>query len=885
MKSQGARRTQSNEDLRGRNPLERVGPQLILEESVIFCDECRGIMHMREKRFCCLDCSELVSVNGKSLTFDVCDRCVNDHAARNPGKRHRLQEGIKKCVVAVYDTLAETVASRFECFSFNQFLGTLAPDGSAWLWTTFGDVFRMARSLATVLLRDKRADVPKLFVALSGHNCVEWVVSDMAILFCGGVSVPIDPSVTAEQALLFLAHAQATVVLAEAEVVRRIGNVTQKVLVWGSDEWRSATSLPEAEWSPIVPAESREDIRTLLFTSGSTGTPKCAVINDGALQHEFCRLQFWRPLVFFAFQPFGYSSGRLTLYDVIGNGGRETMFNGDMATYFEQLRMSRVSGFSAPPRIWNMLYAIYKSKIAGREDDPEAVKECSMDVVNLFGSHCRSVSTGGAITSRAVFKWMTDVFRHGTCNVSEGYGITEVGTVARNGVRAFECQVHLESLPEMGYLVTDKPPRGLLWVHARRGAGMASGYFHDEANTNANFRDIFKDGRMWFNTGDVVEYEAKTERLTVLDRAKNFVKLSNAVFVAPEYIENVLIESKVCNSLWVHASSEYDYVVAVVVPVNPAITKEEIFKSFAEVGAAQGLQPHEIPREIFLETGAAWTPDTGELTVSLKLNRAGLLRRYKDVLTSLRCASVPASQAAVAAAAAAEPSSVHDSKSVFESVIRDLVPNVDFSKRLLENGVNSTTLLTVTEVLKARGIVMDVAALHNETLEKLCRLASQNALPKKAARVDLGKEALLPKHVQELAASFVPRDSVCNRVFLTGATGFLGVFLLSELLQRKQEVVCLVRSATEEAGVQRLRETWKLMIGTDDAEMLRRTKVVLGDLESFVPCKLEVDSVIHCAAFVSGVFPYEALRGSNVVGTLNALSGWRLFALPFRFSL
>ncbi len=840
-------------------------------------------MHMRQQRLCCLDCTQRVNEHRQSFTFDICDRCINAHAERLPDQPHRLREGVKKAVVAVYDTLAETVASRFECFAFNKFLGTLAADGRSWLWTTFGEVFEMARSLATVLLRRKPAELPKIFAALSGRNCVEWVVSDMAILFCGGVSVPIDPSVTAEQALLFLAHAQATVVLAEEAVARRIGSVPQQVMVWGSEEWKRAVSLPEAEWSPIVPAASRDDIRTLLFTSGSTGAPKCAVINDGALQHEFCRLQFWRPLVFFAFQPFGYSSGRLTLYDVIGNGGRQTMFNGDMSTFFEQLRLTKVSGFSAPPRIWNMLYAIYKSKIAGREDDPEAVKECSMDVVNLFGSHCRSVSTGGAITSRAVFKWMSDVFKHGTCNVSEGYGITEVGSVARNGVRAYECQVHLESLPEMGYLVTDKPSRGLLWVHTRRGAGMASGYFNDDANTSANFRDIYNDRRMWFNTGDVVEYDERMETITVLDRAKNFVKLSNAVFVAPEFVENVLIESKVCSSLWVHASSEYDYVVAVVVPVSSAVSKEEIVKSFAEVAAAKGLQPHEVPREIFVETGAPWTPETGELTVSLKLNRAGLLRRYKNVLATLRGSNVPAS--GTAAVAAAPAASEHVSLSVFESVIRDLVPNPDFSKRLLENGVNSTTLLTVTEVLKARGVTVDVAALHNETLEALCRLARESALPQKAARVNVAKESLLPPRIQELARGFAPRASVCNRVFLTGATGFLGVFLLGELIQRKLDVICLVRAGSEEAGVTRLREAWKLMIGTDDAEMLRRTQVVLGDLETFEPRKLEVDSVIHCAAFVSGVFPYEALRGSNVVGTLNTLSGLAQCCSLVRFSL
>lgn len=285
------------------------------------------------------------------------------------------------------------------------------------------------------------------------------------------------------------------------------------VMCWENvSEWNAATKI--SEWNDLVLAAKPEELRTLLFTSGSTGAPKCAMLSEAALLREFVRLNFWRPVVFMSFSPFSYSSARLTLYDVIGNGGRLTIWNGNMDTFFEQIRLSNVCGFAAPPRIWNILFAKYKALTHGKEDDETVVEKAKREILQIFGTHCRSVSTGGAITAPAVLEFMHTVFKTERIRVTEGYGISEVGTIATNGVRVFECQVreracfcrifkqknalfkvHLESVPALGYDAARG--KGLLWVHTRRGAGMSSGYFHDEKNTSANFKDIFGDGRRW----------------------------------------------------------------------------------------------------------------------------------------------------------------------------------------------------------------------------------------------------------------------------------------------------------------------------------------------------------------------------------------------------
>ena len=54
---------------------------------------------------------------------------------------------------------------------------------------------------------------------------------------------------------------------------------------------------------------------------------------------------------------------------------------------------------------------------------------------------------------------------------------------------------------------------------------MSPGYFDDEENTKNNY-----DSEGFFNTGDIVEYNPKTEELKVIDRLKNFVKKKKDYF-------------------------------------------------------------------------------------------------------------------------------------------------------------------------------------------------------------------------------------------------------------------------------------------------------------------------------------------------------------------
>ena len=121
------------------------------------------------------------------------------------------------------------------------------------------------------------------------------------------------------------------------------------------------------------------------------------------------------------------------------------------------------------------------------------------------------------------------------------------------------------------------------------------------------------------------------------------------------------------------------------------------------------------------------------------------------------------------------------------------------------------------------------------------------------------------------AIRFTPRDPTPPReILLTGATGFLGAFLLAELLERTDATIhCLVRG---EDGMHRL-EGVLGRYGLPALELADRVRVIPGDLGKprlglASPTVVEtIDTILHCGASVNFVYPYEALKADNVDGT------------------
>ncbi|KAF9493073.1 large subunit of L-aminoadipate-semialdehyde dehydrogenase [Pleurotus eryngii] len=196
------------------------------------------------------------------------------------------------------------------------------------------------------------------------------------------------------------------------------------------------------------------------------------------------------------------------------------------------------------------------------------------------------------------------------------------------------------------------------------------------------------------------------------------------------------------------------------------------------------------------------------------------------------------------------------------------------------------------------GLVKAVDALRNADLglaykdttppssTGLLAVPGAQATQKESTSIAYGEDYV--KLLSQLRESYPPLSSSFATdpvtVFLTGATGFLGAFVLRELLARQdrvKKVICHVRGATVEKGLARLQEGSTDREAWDDAWVSSgRLEVVTGDLgqellglnaETWDRVAEEADVVLHNGALVHWVYPYERLRSANVLSTLAVL--------------
>jgi len=237
-----------------------------------------------------------------------------------------------------------------------------------------------------------------------------------------------------------------------------------------------------------------------------------------------------------------------------------------------------------------------------------------------------------------------------------------------------------------------------------------------------------------------------------------------------------------------------------------------------------------------------------------------------------------------------QPHSAEDIQTFLVSNLAELLKvetnEIDIQENLENYGLSSAqAMMIVSRLEDLLGFQPSPVLLwHYPNIESLSqRLAEESEDTKVIADttpvVDLKAEAVLDSSIRPVTLSFQPVLEP-ERIFLTGGTGFLGAFLIEELLQQTQATIyCLVRAANVEEGKNKLIKNLQQYALWDD-KFNSRIIPVVGDLsepllgigaEQFQMLATNIDTIYHSAALLNYVYPYSALKAANVLGTQEIL--------------
>ena len=813
---------------------------------------------------------------------------------------------------------------------------------------TYRELWANVRAIAGAWRHDATNPVaPGDFVATVGFSSAEYLTVDLVCAYLGLVAVPLQHNTTVSRLTPIVEEVEPSILAAgvgylDLAIEAALGSSSlRRVVVFDYqpevDEQREAVERAQAKLAsagiavtietldeviergrslppePMFTGDTDERLAMIMYTSGSTGLPK------GAMYTERMLSKLWTtelmpdfadtPVINVNFMPLNHLGGRIPLSTAFQAGGTSYFVpESDLSTLFEDWNLVRPTELGLVPRVAEMLYQRYQSavdrlEVSGTDiaiAEAQAQAELRGQVLGgrIVTAFCGTAPL--AAEMRSFIETCLDV------HVLDGYGLTEVGMVTKDGriTQPPVLDYKLLDVPELGYFLTDKPyPRGELLV---KSLTATPGYFKRPDVTAKAF-----DPDGYYRTGDVMA-ELERGRLAYVDRRNNVLKLAQGEFVAVARLEAVFSSAALVRQIFVYGNSERPYLLAVVVPTDDAAAKHTgdldglkaaLGESLRQSAKLADLQSYEVPVDFLVET-EAFSEDNGLLSGVGKLLRPKLKEHYGARLEQLymELAENRVTELRALREGAADHPVIFTLTRAAEALLGLAGGPPGPGALFIELGGDSLSALTFSNLLHdifgvdvpvgmITGPATDLGQLaqyvesERESGSRRPTFATVHGRGATQVRAaDLTLDMFIDA-ADLAAAPALPRATGAPRtVLLTGANGYLGRFLILEWLERLAEtggkLISIIRAADIGAATKRL----EAVFDSGDPQLLERfhtlaadhLEVIVGDigepnlgLDQLIWERLtrEVDLIVHPAALVNHVLPYDQLFGPNVVGT------------------
>ena len=669
-------------------------------------------------------------------------------------------------------------------------------------------------------------------VALLLPRTSRLILSLFGVLKAGAAYIPCDPEYPADRIHLILEDSEARYIITTAD---RLSMVPADKAI-DVEEMLASSVNCDGISADITP----DDLAYLIYTSGSTGRPKGVM-----LRHEgICNYLYGHPANVFANAVLTDAERILSVTTISFDAALQDIgmayFNGktlivateeqannplDLACLIRDQRINMVSGTPSRWQTW-----------LTSDDFCQALVDVRI---------CRA---GGEKFSDQLLAQMRGVTR---ARIFNCYGPTEI-TVASNNKELTHAEIVTVGKPQLNVkeFIVDSDgnelPVGVVGELYIGGRGVARGYNNLDDMTRERFADyhgerIYKSGdyARWLPDGDVVILGRTDHQIKLRGLRIELGEIENVMLKVPGIEKVVIIIRKLGGKEHLCAYYTADHEIA-----HDAL-KAEISKS---------LTQYMVPTAYLQLAAMPMTPN-GKTDVK----------------------ALPEPQLAITSAYEA-PANATESTfcDIFANILQ--MDKVGATDNFFELGGTS---LVVTSVI----IEADKAGLHvaygdvfaNPTPRQLAALITgdleeSEKTGDEVTTFDYTAIDNLLSHNTLAAFRKGERQSLGN-VLLTGATGYLGIHILRELIDSDAETIyCLVRGKTQEAAERRLRtllyyyfaDAFKDIFGS-------RLRIVLGDvtenlIDKLSPLSPQPSTIINCAAVVKHFSEGTEIEDVNIGG-------------------
>tara|TARA_B100001057_G_scaffold350562_1_gene352069 strand:- start:150 stop:1880 length:1731 start_codon:yes stop_codon:yes gene_type:complete len=500
---------------------------------------------------------------------------------------------------------------------------------------------------------------------LLSENRPEWLISDIAIMNAGGVTVPLFTTYSENDYKYIINDCKPKVcIVSNIDQFKKIENYIKdetilisidkfdkKVVCFNNIFKKIFTDYDDIDqiknsYNKYI---KRNDLACIIYTSGTTGNPKGVMLSHGGIlsncegaKEILVSLIKDESPVFLTWLPLSHSYEHTVQYVQISLGAK-IFYAESLEKLLPNMSVAKPTIMTAVPRFYQNLY----SKISLNFSKQKGLKKKLIEntillgtktlkkerlnfkekiinflcevlvrrkIKNQFGGKLKAFVSGGGALDQKIGEFLNSI----GLPTLQGYGLTETSPVVSCNIPG---KIKIETVgPPFKTNEVKIADDGEILV---KGENVMLGYWNMKKETD----DVIKNG--WLHTGDIGEI-TKEGNLKITDRKKEIIVNSGGDNISPSKIENLLCLNEKIKQSFVYGDKK-TYLVALIVSETEKNKKEIEFyienlnKSFSSI---EKVKKFKLVKEEF-------TIENGMLTPTLKIKRKKILEKYKEDLEKL----------------------------------------------------------------------------------------------------------------------------------------------------------------------------------------------------------------------------------------------------------